>query len=343
MTSNFYAIILAGGSGERLWPLSRGLFPKQLLPWTDSSLLALTLDRIAPLIPKEQRMIVTTSAQQHAIEQAVGTHVQTVLGEPAARNTAAAVAWACLTLSQKNPNAIAIILSADHYIPDQTLFLQDIKKAVAYAQEHNVIALLGIQPTHPATGYGYIEYAKNDAHALKKVTQFHEKPSLTVAQTYLNAGNFLWNTGMFCGKVSTFLDEFKKHAPGVLDHVQAFMQGTAPYEATPKISFDHAVMEKSNATVVLPASFEWKDVGNLDIFLSLQNKTQEQNKNVYALNAHNNLVNATDPKKIIALIGVDDLCIVNTKDALLIAKRSDVEEVKAIVQQLRVAGNTEVL
>lgn len=340
---NWYCIVLAGGSGERLWPLSRGLYPKQLLPWGDNNtLLGLTLDRVASIIPQERRVIVTTALQKPHIEKAVGTKVHTILGEPSARNTAPAIAWACLTLAQENPDVVCLFLSADHYIPDTEMFLADIKTAAQYAESHDVIALLGIKPLNPATGYGYIEYNQSDTSSLKKVTQFHEKPTLSVAQSYLAAGNFLWNTGMFCGKVSTFIKEFERHAPNLLNAVKEFMNGKAAYDTIEKISFDHAVMEKSTATVVLPANFMWKDVGNLDIFLSLQNKTQTLNDQVFTLNSHNNLIDTTK-KKIIALIGVDDLCIIDTEDALLIAKRKDVEEVKGIVQQLRARDKTDIL
>ncbi len=303
----------------------------------------MTIDRIAPMIPKERRLIITTAAQEPFVAQAVGTTIQTILGEPSARNTAAAIAWACLTLQQQNPRAVALILSADHYIPDQDVFLRDLQEAANYAEQHDTIALLGIKPTTAATGYGYIEYDPKDTHALHKVLKFHEKPSQEKATQYVSAGNFLWNTGMFCGKVSTFVQEFEKHAPHILARVKAFMAGRGSYSDIEKISFDHAVMEKSDATVVLPAAFKWSDVGNLDIFLTLQGKTQEASRNIFTLNAHNNLVDSAHKKKCVALIGVDDLCIVDTPDALLVAKRADVEKVKNILQQMRDAGKTEVL
>ncbi len=342
--NNWFAIILAGGSGERLWPLSRALWPKQLLSFNgNSSLLQMTIDRVAPLIPKKHRLVITTAAQEPFVRKTVGATIQTILGEPSARNTAAAIAWACLSIEQQNPHGVALILSADHYIPDQDVFLRDLEKTATYAEQHNAIALLGIKPTTAATGYGYIEYDPKDTHTLHKVLKFREKPSQEKAEQYVTAGNFLWNTGMFCGKVSTFIQEFEKHAPHILAQVRAFMAGKGEYSDIEKISFDHAVMEKSNATCVLPATFKWSDVGNLDIFLTLQGKTQEASKNVFTLNAHNNLVDTTNKEKCIALIGVDDLCIVDTPDALLVAKRADVEKVKNILQQIRDAGKNEIL
>lgn len=340
---HWYTIILAGGSGERLWPLSRQLLPKQLLPFNDnSSLLAMTLDRIAPLVAKERRWIITTGLQEPSITKAVGDKVETILAEPAARNTAPAIAWACLKLYQHDPDAVALFLSADHYIPDQHLFLSDIAKAAQHAQQNDAITLLGIKPTSAATGYGYIEYIHSDSQELHTVKNFHEKPSPEKANLYLAKNNMLWNTGIFCGTIRTFIKEFEIHAPELLAHVKHFMDGTIEYEAIEKISFDNAVMEKSNVTSVLPATFAWSDVGNLDVFLSLQDQTQEANKFVSTLDAHNNLVHSTSQKHV-ALIGVDDLCVVETHDALLITKRADVEKVKTILQQIRSAEKTELL
>lgn len=340
---NWYALVLAGGSGQRMWPLSREDHPKQLLPFNgSSSLLKATLDRVAPLVAQQRRWVITTAHQEPYILQAVGDSVGHVLAEPAARNTAAAIAWACLCLEQQDPHAVALFLSADHYIPDQFVFLNDLSSAAQFAQEHNVIALLGAIPRSPATGYGYIEYDPQDTNALHPVLKFHEKPSLDKAVEYKNSDRMLWNTGMFCGTVRTFIQEFELHAPQIIAQVRAYMAGTLPYTSIDEISFDHAVMEKSRKTVVLPANFTWCDVGNLEIFLALQNKTQNINS-VFSVNSHNNLVHIDDAQKHVALIGVDDLCIIDTQDALLVAKRSEVDKVKLILDQINTADQTQLL
>ncbi len=341
-SKNWYALILAGGKGERLWPLSREKRPKQLLPFHNgTSLLEDTIDRINPLIAKERIWIVTTKTLQQQVDKAVGHKVGKILAEPAPRNTGPALIWACMQLAEQNPDAVGIFLPADHFIKEQDLFVNTVKTAATYAQKHDCITLIGLKPDSPATGYGYIEFDKHNARDVYPIKKFHEKPSLKKAKEYVLADNMLWNSGMFCGKASTFIAECQQHAPKLYAQLEAYLNNKIAYKDIEKLSIDYAVMEKSKNICVLPATFSWSDVGNLDLFLSLQGKTQEADDSVYAINAHHNLVHSNH--KPIALIGVDNLCIVDTPDALLIAKRDDIEKVKLIVQQLRAAGKIETL
>lgn len=335
MKKNLYAVILAGGKGERLWPLSRSIYPKQLLDFSnETSLLDQTIDRAASFIEKENIKIITTSEQLDIIYQKVGSKVGSIIAEPVSRNTAPAIALACLEIAQHDPNAIVIFLSADHCIPQPGTFVDGLQKIADFAQTSNGIVLMGLRPTSPATGYGYIEY-KNDTQTIHQVTRFHEKPSLERAQEYIKQPNMLWNIGVFCAHVKTFLVAFKESAPTVLQSVTAFLHGTKDaYAQSPHISIDYAILEKNKNVYVLPASFEWSDVGNLETFLSLRSVAQPVD--IISIESKNNLVSSTS--KIVALVGVEDLCVVQTTDALLIVKRSEVERVKEIVQALQKKG-----
>ncbi len=335
-----YAVILAGGKGERLWPLSRESKPKQLLPFVNNrSLLENSLDRLDGLIERHNRFIVTNKQQEKAIIALVGNHIHSLFIEPASRNTAPAILLSCLLLAQKNPNAVVVFLPADPYIPETKKFVAGISAALEYNAKHDVITLLGVKPRYPATGYGYIEYKKDiqDAH-VGAVLKFHEKPSLEVAQIYCSMQSMLWNIGIFCGRVSVFLREYQKYAPELYAGMQNYILSgdKNDYLSLPSISIDHALMEKSDKIYVVPVDFEWSDVGNLEIFLALQQEAQSKNArgNVIEIDAHNNLISSSSGK-MVALLGVDDVCVVETPDALLIVKRSEAEKVKLIVQELK--------
>lgn len=336
-----FIVILAGGKGERLWPLSRQLRPKQFLPFQGStSLLETTIARIAPLAPPSQRILVTTQELQNKIPQTTASEIGLILSEPEGRNTAAAIALVTLALKKLHPQAHLVFLPADHAINDEEQFRQDLTTAINSSAADNSITLLGLKPLYPATGYGYIEYHQNSddqkntpldqAHPVKK---FHEKPSLSTATGYLQNPFMLWNLGIFCGPLAVFDQELKKHAPEVHEAMEKYLNSTASYQDVPSISFDHAVMEKSNKVTVLPARFDWSDVGNLETFLTLQHQDPTTKATVISVHSEHNIVSA--PGKLVALVGVDNLCIIETDDALLITKRCDVEKVKLIVQDLQ--------
>jgi mannose-1-phosphate guanylyltransferase len=332
---NWYIVILAGGKGERLWPLSTANTPKQILPFKEGkSLLQTTIQRALGLVPKEQLWIITSEQQKELITAHVQDSVGTILAEPAARNTAAAILYTCLTIHEQNPDAVIAFLPADHYIEHEQLFIHDLEKAVARAHMHNSIVLIGIKPTFGATGYGYIECAPSaDEHHFYPVISFHEKPSAEVAQQYCKKKNMLWNAGIFCANANIFIQEFMLHAPKIYVMVSSALHNPEAYKAVENISIDHAIMEKSKKTELLPATFSWSDVGNLDIFLSLVGKQQNNVANVVALESANNLVYSD--KKQIALLGVNNLCIVEAGDRLLVADRGQVEKIKKIIENLK--------
>lgn len=332
---NFYGIVLAGGVGERLWPLSRHDHPKQFLSIdAQKTLLEQSLERLCPVILPEHRWLVITENHQHKIDASLP--IGSLLVEPVGRNTGPAILYACLTVYQQNPDAVIIFVPADSYIPgaDYDLFARYVRQALDFASQHDAIGLLGVKPTYAASSYGYIEYDQHcTQHGLHKVMRFHEKPSEKLAASYMKMPHMLWNIGMFVGKASVFIDEYKRVMPELYEEVIAWQQGTKTYDQIINISIDYAVMERSDRIWVLPVDFSWCDVGNVEVFLAMKQKMQPKNERVIAIDAKNNLVDV--PHKVVALIGVDNLCIVETADALLITKRDEAEKVRAVVQQLK--------
>jgi mannose-1-phosphate guanylyltransferase len=300
-----YAVILAGGKGERLWPLSREKCPKQILPFVnDHSLLEDTLNRLATIVLEKDRFIVTMERQKNIIEQLCKNNINSLFIEPASRNTAPAILLSCLLLARQDPEAIVIFLPADSYIPNTQQFVKSISDAFQYCKDHDKIVLFGVKPTFPATGYGYIEF-KEEAHDhVGSIIKFHEKPSQEVAEKYASMSSMLWNIGIFCGKISVFLQQFQNHVPDMYRSLQQYVRSPdqALYEALPSISIDYAVMEKTKDIVVMPVDFSWSDVGNLEVFLSLQKQYSRDNlDNRIEVKAHNNLI-AADSKKLVTLL-----------------------------------------
>ncbi|MBX9830366.1 NTP transferase domain-containing protein [Candidatus Babeliales bacterium] len=326
-----YAGIMAGGVGTRLWPLSNKSRPKQLIPFlNNSSLLDQAIERVMSVATAPETIFVVTSNEQEAlINNAVGNSIGFVVSEPEGRNTAPALLLGCYRVFQKDPEAVIIFLPADHFIPDVQAFTAIVNQAVAYVAVHNKIALFGLKPRSAAIGYGYIQTnptSQNDG--CFSVAQFHEKPTLALAQAYAQRDDMLWNMGIFVAKASTFLQEFKTCAPMLSLAMQAYLSGTCAYADLENISVDYAVMEKSCNTVVFAADLEWYDVGNVYTFLQLKETYAHDNVAVINVDATGNM--AYSKKKFVACIGVDDLCIIETDDALLIVKKDKAELVKQV-------------
>ncbi len=333
---NVYYVILAGGSGQRLWPLSRKKQPKQLLSLgSEATLLDQAINRVLMLTYEDFIWVSTTKEHEASIRKSLTGRIGNISVEPGSRDTGAAILLNCFEIYEKDPNAVIVFLPADPFIPvrDNKKFAGFLEHAVNFVSTHDKITLLGVEPTYPATGYGYIEYDNNDHNAPYPAIKFREKPSAEVAQQYLEKGNMLWNISIFCAKASVFLQEFKTYAPKIYDGVQKYKNGEASYDIVKAESIDYAVMEHSKHVHVLPVDFEWCDVGNIEVFLSLKQQYNTLDNNFIAVDSSNNLVDV--PKKLVALVGVEDLCIVETEDALLITKRNKAERVRSIVKLLK--------
>lgn len=325
-----YAVVLAGGRGERLWPLSRKKKPKQLLPFiNEESLLQQILTRITPLVSLEQRWIITTEALLTEIKKTAGSLVGHIVTEPSSRNTAPAMILAARKIAAKDPDAVLVFLSADLYIPDDR-FLESLTYAIDYAEKNQKITLLGLRPTYASTQFGYISFQNQPSYPAP-VSGFFEKPNKATAADYIKKG-YLWNSGIFVAPVKVFLAECLKYAPRLLKNVDSFLQGKADYKTIESISIDYAVMEKSESLAVLPADFVWSDVGTLETFLRLRQQTNRSRPTVIQIDSEDNLVESELP--LVALVGVKNLSVIQTKDVLLIVDRGQTEKVKQVVQQV---------
>jgi len=335
-------IILCGGSGTRLWPISRTLMPKQFVKlFNDKSLFQLTVERNSKVCDKN--FIVSNTEQYFLAQDQLEENSQfsilnsQFLLEPVGRNTAPAIALACMQL---DPQEIVLITPSDHLIKDEIEYKKVLTQAKELAQEDNLVTF-GIKPTFPETGFGYIE-ADN-----LNVKAFHEKPNLETATSYLEAGNYYWNSGMFCFKAGVFLDELKKYAPDIYEASKLALDDTLNDSNMTRIkhddmlnikedSIDYAVMEKSSIVKVVPSDINWSDVGSFDALFEELPKDENNNtlnKNHIAIDSKNNLVYGDERK--IATVDIEDLIIVDSGDALLISKKGSSQKVKQIVSQVR--------
>jgi mannose-1-phosphate guanylyltransferase len=353
-----YSVIMAGGSGTRFWPASRRLRPKQLLALTGGrSLLQQTVDRMAPLTPPEQTLVVTGADQAPAVaEQLPELPAGQVLGEPQARNTAPAAGLAAAWVALQDPEAVCIVLPADHLVTGEALFHRTLQRAMEVARSGDHLVTLGITPRYAATGFGYIELgpeAEAGEPRVHQVAAFHEKPDQATARDYLEGGRHLWNAGMFVWRAKVLLEEMLVHQPELakglaelIPHLGGPEEAQAlerVYPELPKISIDHGVLEKSSRLRVVRADFGWSDVGSWEAMAELWEPDQagnaSQDGEVLAIEAKGNLVSAGG--RLAALVGVDNLVAVVTDDALLILPRHRAQEVGRVVEELKARGKKE--
>jgi len=349
-----HVVILAGGVGTRLWPRSRLAHPKQFADISGSgrTMIQATQDRLEGLVPPEQTWIVTGERYaQLAFEQLPQIPRSQILVEPEGRNTAPAVAWAALCVQQQDPDGIVAILSADHYMADAEAFRAALRDAEAIAREGWLVTL-GIPPTFPHTGYGYIRRGeaivdgRGDA-----VERFIEKPNLATAESLLAAGDCYWNGGIFVFRVGDMLAEIARQQPQIHDALQQIVDATtleefrAAWQRMPSISVDYAIMEGAERVAVTPLDAGWNDVGSWDALETVLPADAAGNVvpagNLLAVDATGNTV--LSDKRVVALIGVDDLVIVEEGDALLIGHKSQMQRVKEVVEKLKASGRHELL
>ena len=348
-----YVLILAGGSGERFWPLSRKARPKQLLAlFSKESLLEATIRRLAGLVPPEQILILTNTDQEAGV-RALCPQLprENIVAEPAKRDTAAAIALGVGWIARRAPQATMIVLPADHLIRDTAAFQRTLRTAAAAAQTTGELVTIGIQPTWGCPGFGYIEQGPACALAggepgepgVFEVTRFREKPNAELAEQFFQQGNFRWNAGMFIWSIPAILAAFNRHAPPLGEFVGRLHAGedlakllATAFPALPKISIDYAVMEKTKRVLVVEAAFDWDDVGSWTAvakYLTADEAGNQTNCPVQVLEAGNNIVFSDQPRTI-ALLGVSDLIVVQTADALLVCSRHEAEKIKQIVARL---------
>jgi mannose-1-phosphate guanylyltransferase len=349
-----YAVIMAGGVGSRFWPQSRERSPKQVLEIVGSgSMISNTVDRIRPLVDWNNVVVVTNRIQKDIIQKQIPSIPdQNILTEPVGRNTAPCIGLAAKWISHFDPDAVMMVLPADHIIKNTEEFLRVIRLSVQVAQESDALVTIGINPSHPETGYGYIQYEdsleKNPyaAEGIFRVKTFAEKPNLETAETFLKSGDFLWNSGMFIWKASVILHQIEKHVPELGEQLAKLEPtiGTESYQATldrvygviRSISIDYGVMEKASNVFVAKGDFGWSDVGSWDEVVRLTPVDGEGNAlrgTVIVKDSHNNYIDAGN--KVVATIGLDDVIVVTTEDAVLICKKGKSQEVKEIVDYLR--------
>jgi len=352
-----HAVILAGGTGSRLWPLSRQNLPKQFLTLDGhASLLQTTINRLAPVIEAKNVLIVTQ--ESHAKGEAYhALQPYPSLFEPIGRNTAPAIALAAVRLMLDGSDPIMVVLPADHVIKDELTFRAHLKIAVEAAKQDKLVTF-GIRPTRPDTGFGYIKTGPdssilNPESCVLDVERFTEKPDLATAEQFLREGNYFWNSGMFVWRASVILAEIEQYLPDVFEIVQnivsesrisgSFQQAVVNhFSAMPSVSIDYGVLEKSTRVSLMPCDIGWSDVGSWQAVHEISAKDENGNAlqgNVIALDCKNSLIRAE--KRLVAVIGVEDLCVVETADAILISKSDQTQRVREVVDVLQDRGASE--
>ncbi len=348
---NYYAILMAGGVGSRFWPLSTQAFPKQFhdMLGTGQTLIQKTFHRLAQLIPEENIFILTNERYNDLVfEQLPGITKRQVVLEPAMRNTAPCILYAALKIKKENEDAVMIVAPSDHWIEDENAFTANVKTAFEFCQNNAALMTLGITPTFPNTGYGYIEYDKSSTDSIKPVKQFREKPDYATAKTFLDQGNFLWNAGIFMWSVQTVLSAFEKNQPELFklfemgyDTFNTELEEEFIKENYPKannISVDYAIMEKSDNVYVIPATFDWNDLGTWG---SLYDKLDKDDNNNAVVNAQVLLENAsgnmirTQKNKIVVLEDLNDYIIVDKEEVLLIFPKRKEQDIKKVLQNVK--------
>ena len=352
MNKNYYAIIMAGGVGSRFWPVSKESFPKQFhdMLGTGQTLLQKTASRLEGLVPKENIFILTNERYSGLVlEQLPQIDKNQIIAEPAMRNTAPCILMASLKIHKQNPEAVMVVAPSDHWIEDELAFIANLQSAFDFSEKSDVLMTLGIKPTFANTGYGYIEYDKANHNPEKKVLQFREKPNYETAKGFLKQGNFLWNGGIFIWSTASVLKAFETHQPKLytllaqgLSHYNTKTETAfvlENYKNAENISVDYAIMEPSENVYVIPATFDWNDLGTWG---SLYDKISENsienavvNARLLAENSTGNMIK-TDTNKIVVLDSLDDFIVVEEKEILLIFPKRKEQDIKQLRERVKV-------
>ncbi|MBO3117295.1 mannose-1-phosphate guanylyltransferase [Winogradskyella sp. DF17] len=348
---NYYAILMAGGVGSRFWPVSTQNFPKQFhdMLGTGDTLIQKTFKRLAHLIPEENIFILTNERYNDLVfEQLPSVTKRQVVLEPAMRNTAPCILYASLKIKKENEDAVMIVAPSDHWIEDEMAFTHNVKTAFEYCQSNNALMTLGITPTFPNTGYGYIEYDKISEAEIKQVNQFREKPNYEMAKSFIEQGNFLWNAGIFMWSVKAVVRAFETNQPELF---KLFSEGynvyntefeddfiKANYAEAENISVDYAIMEKSDNVFVIPATFDWNDLGTWGSLYDKLDKDKSENavvnSKVLLENASGNMIR-TETDKIVVVEDLNDFIIVDKEEVLLIFPKQKEQDIKKVLQKVK--------
>jgi mannose-1-phosphate guanylyltransferase len=351
MNKNYYAILMAGGVGSRFWPISTQDFPKQFhdMLGTGDTLIQKTFHRLADLIPKENIFILTNERYNHLVlEQLPEVEQRQVVLEPAMRNTAPCILYASLKIQKENPDAVMIVAPSDHWIEDEKTFSKNVQQAFDYCENNDALMTLGIQPTFPNTGYGYIEFDKSSAEAIKTVNQFREKPDYETAKSFISQGNFLWNAGIFMWSAKSVIKAFQNNQPELF---KLFESGIPVYNTefenefikenypnAENVSVDYAIMEKSVNVHVIAAEFDWNDLGAWGSLYDKLDKDESGNAVVNARtlaeDASGNMIR-TKKDKIVVIDGLQDYIVVDKEEVLLIFPKSKEQDIKMTLQQVK--------
>jgi mannose-1-phosphate guanylyltransferase len=351
MNTNYYAILMAGGVGSRFWPVSTSDYPKQFhdMLGTGDTLIQKTFNRLAKIIPAENILILTNESYNNIVLEQIPTLKQEqIILEPAMRNTAPCILYASLKIKKQNENALILVAPSDHWIEDENEFAANIKQSFDFCEQQDALMTLGINPTFPNTGYGYIEFDKNSENDIKKVTQFREKPNYEKAKEFLQSGNFLWNAGIFIWSVKSILKSFEQFQPAMFNH---FLSGLEVYNTdrekafinenyplAENISIDYAILENAKNVFVLSATFDWNDLGTWGSLYDKLDKDESNNAIVNAVvyleNAHNNIIR-TQGKKLVVVDGLSDYIIVDKEDVLLIYPKEKEQEIKTVANKAK--------
>ena len=352
-----FVLIMAGGVGSRFWPRSRKKLPKQLLNiFGENSMIQDTVDRLKGFVDEKNILIITNKVQKALIEEQLPNLIkENIIAEPVGRNTAPCVGLAASIISNKSKDAVFVTLPADHLIDPIEDFHAALNLGCEFADKSKGLITFGIKPSRPDTGYGYINFNKEEIKpGINKVVKFVEKPNLEKAQEYLSSGDYLWNSGMFIWRADVILEEIKNHLNSIYNGIELLDTTTinhsfyekldSIYPTLENISIDYGIMERSDKVYCLHGDFNWSDVGSWETVYELTPKTKDANAvvgDVYLDNSKDNYVYS--PKKFTAVIGMEKAVVIDTDDALLVCHRDKVQDVKKVVDYLNQKGSTDLV
>ncbi|MDH6307033.1 mannose-1-phosphate guanylyltransferase [Parabacteroides sp. PF5-5] len=348
-----YCVIMGGGIGSRFWPFSRESYPKQFLDFFGAgrSLLQLTFDRFAKIIPKENIYVVTNESYASLMkEQLPDLKDNQILLEPSRRNTAPCIAYAAYHIRACNPNANIVVAPSDHLILKEDVFLQNVQRGLEFVKENRALVTLGIKPSRPETGYGYIQSDETAIGEFSKVKTFTEKPNPELAQVFYESGEFFWNSGLFLWNVDTIIEAFSKYLPDINNRFDlgkdlfntpeesAFIQQQFPY--CPNISIDYGIMEKADNVYMMCVDFGWADLGTWGSLYDMAPKDEQQNaalkaKNVLLYESSGNLIAMDNPERLVVIEGLDGYIVAESGNALLICRKDDEQRIKQFVADIQ--------